>query len=705
MMPIAPSVALRPALVAGLALAVLPVSRLSAQEPAEGDTVPEAPAYTVPRIEVTVTRAPREAERVPQAVSVLGVEELQAGERGVSLDEALREVPGVFAQNRRNYSFSGGVRLNIRSPWPRFGMRGIQLLVDGVPLTTADGTTQPGNIDLASAGRVEVIRGPSSSLYGNAAGGVVSFETEYPDAAPFTLEPRLQFGSHGFWKAQAKASGSSGRIGYVASASRTEVDGFREYSASELTQLNLLARILASDRTEVRGVFNLFDLPFGENSSTLDRETALTDPEAVRSIAVAQGWGESATQGQGGLTLRHAFSPLHSVRATGWGLWREIRNPIPGQVIVLSRAAGGMRSEYSGEATGGVPLRWTTGFDLSWQRDDREEFENEGVPEGGDEALAGELALAQRERVLGLGPFAELEIELTPAWRLTLGGRYDFYDFEAEDRFLSDGDDSGGRTMSELSPMVGLSFEAAPWITLYGNYATAFSTPTTVELSNRPTGEGGFNPELGPEDLRSFELGAKGWVEEARLRYDLAAYFARLDDALISFQGPTERTFFRNAGEVDRRGFEVGVTWAPAGWLEWRLAYTYQDFEYEEFATPDGDFSGNPEPGAPPHQLFVGLTHRAPFGLRSEANLRWVDAFPVDDANTAFNWSYRVVDLRFSLDRPVGSVRVQPFLGIDNLFDERYNASVITNAFGSRFYEPAPGTEVYGGLALPLGGR
>ena len=158
----------------------------------------------------------------------------------------------------------------------------------------------------------------------------------------------------------------------------------------------------------------------------------------------------------------------------------------------------------------------------------------------------------------------------------------------------------------------------------------------------------------------------------------------------------------RRPGEVGDV-FELALDWVPTPSFDTRFAYTYQDFVFEEFTTSGSDFAGNDEPGAPPHRFFAAVNFAAPFGLRSGATVRWVDEFTLNNANTVFNWSYTVVDLRFGFDSLFGNTNIRPFVGIDNAFDERYNSSGITNAFGGRYYEPSPGREVYVGFTIGVG--
>jgi iron complex outermembrane receptor protein len=653
---------------------------------------------------VTVTRSEQTLATVPNAVTIVDGADIQTAQRRVSPAEALAGVPGLLAQNRHNFSASGGMRLAIRAPLQGSGMRGVTLVQDGIPITTADGTNQPTNLALGSAGRAEIVRGPSSVLYGNSAGGVVSLYTEYPSSERLNVQPDVQFGSYGYDRQQVKAEGTSGAFGYLVDASRMQVDGYRTHSAGDIRQANVALRAAVSSATEIRGVFNLFDMPFGESPSTLTRADARNNPRTVRPQALTEGWGESSQQGQGGVTIEHQFAGERHVRATAWGMWRDTWNPIPSRVIDLGRTGAGLRSEYQGAMHAGtLPIAWTTGFDFSYQHDDRHEFQNAGVKTPGGMTTEGALLLNQLEQVSSAAPFGQLTIALHPRWHVTAGLRYDFYRFRASDRFLSDGDQSGERTMHAASPKAGVTFTASDSLNLYSNVSAAYQTPTTVELSNRPTGEGGFNTDLNPATLKSVEAGARGLIHDWRLRYEVAGYISGLDDAFVSFQRPDEQVFYVNAARSTRNGVETLLEWTPVAHVKTRLSYTFQDFRFDKFVTATSDFSGNKEPGAPRHQAYLSGAYDAPFGLHTSAQMRWLDAYVLDNANTAFDWSSTVTDLRIGLDRKWKGATWRPFLGIDNLFNVRYNASTSPNAVAARYYEPAPGREVYVGVTLLAG--
>lgn len=650
---------------------------------------------------VIVTRAGEAQGDVPQAVTVVGGPEIQFGQRRDLLAESLRGTPGLFIENRRNYSLSGGINAAIRAPMVGFDMRGITILQDGIPLTTADGTTQATNLDMGSAARIEVVRGPSSVLYGNSAGGVISVETEFPSASALVIEPDVQVGSYGYDRLQMKAGGTSGRFSYLANLSRLDVEGFRDNSSAEIVRANVVMRFAASPRTDVQGMFNLYDQPFARSPSTLTELDARERPTSVRPQALTQGWGEDAAQGQGGVTIEHAFDSGYQLSATGWGQWRSVWNPVPFRIIDLGRRAGGLRTVLRGSRdVSGRPVSWTAGLDLSVQRDERIEYVNAGVPAGELMTTEGDQLLGQDEAVTSFAPFLRARLELDDRWALTAGFRYDYFKFSAADNFLSDGDQSGGRTMDAFSPMVGATFQATPEVNLYANFATAYQTPTTVELSNRPTGEGGFNDRLEPEDLRSLEFGARGSLPESNVRFEIATYFSTLDNAFVELQRPDEQTYFANAAASSRNGLELQLSWSPRTDIDATLGYAYQDFTFDRYVTDTDNFSGNREPGAPAHQLFLSGTYLGEGGFRSTLQYRWIAAFPVNNANTFENWASHVVDVRLGWERPWREWTLRPFLGIENLFDQRYNSSTIPNSFGNRFYEPSPGREFLVGLTV-----
>jgi iron complex outermembrane receptor protein len=656
---------------------------------------------------VTVTRAEDEALKSPTAISVVEQEDISLAQRTLTLDEPLKRVPGVLAQNRNNFSI--GERLSIRGFGARsgFGIRGVKLILDGIPQTLADGQSVSSNIDLASAGRIEVLRGPSSSLYGNAAGGVVDIHTALPPETP-RLTTSFTAGRFDLQKYLVQLAGRADRLGYSIDANRLDYNGFRGHSRVESSLLN--ARLTFDPDTESQFglILNYNDTPVAESPGSLTRAQADSAPGQANSRNVSTESGESHHQAQAGLSYSRAMPNGHWISARIYGLTREVNNPLPFAVIQLERFAGGGGLQHINEWR---PFGWegrlTIGVDLDVQSDDRQNFENAAPERPGK---PGDKTLDQDEHVTSLGIYLQNETALREDLELTLGVRYDRVRFEVEDRLLENGDDSGARTLDDgavdilglgVSPLAGIRYSPTPELNLYANVATSFQTPTTTELANRPSGEGGFNPDLEPQKATSYEVGLKGFLGQL-ITFDLAAFLIDVRDELIPFESPgqEQRQFFRNAGTAQHNGIEASLEARLADYLSAELAYAYSNFFFDEFRTDEATFDGNKIPGVPTHRAFAEIGYSHPRSLFAFVDAEYSDAYFVDDANTTKNDSYVVVSLRGGWSGEVGDFDVRPFIGVNNLFDEEYSGSVVVNAVGSRYFEPSPGRNVYGGLAV-----
>jgi len=688
-----------------LALAPTPAT---AQRP-DSLAADSVPAYRLEGITVTVARSQDDINQLPFSVGVLGMPTIQRLQATISLDESLLEVPGVFVANR--YNFALGERISIRGFGARsqFGVRGVRIIQDGIPLTMPDGQSQLSNLDLAAAGRIELIRGPSSALYGNASGGVIKVSSQ--SAPPVTLRPELWvlgggYGNDRFYqKWDAKAGGQSGRFDYFGHFAYFNSQGYRTHSAAEYALLNTRLRYRPDDRSELTAIFNYANTPVAQNPSTLTDTVAAIKPDTVRDIVLppdqcppdpgfagCQGLGEASKQGQVGLSYRRRLSDLHQISVMGYGLARELENQIPFTLIHLDRGVGGARAEYALAPSSGIVPRLTAGFDIDYQNDDRLERASDGE-------TVGPVEIDQKEKVTALGLFAVTGLLLNPSLELTASARYDRVRFDVEDQLVTpdDPNDSGTLNMDQLSPMLGLRYTKAPWLNIYGSVSRSFQTPTTTELTDSL---GGFNQNLQAERATNYEVGVKG-TAATRLSYSLALFHMDVTDLIIGSEAPsTERVYFENAASSKHNGVEASVSALLNDGLVISASYTYSDFFFDDFRTDEEDFSGNKLPGIPPNLLFTRLTYSRGSGFSAWASLTAVDGYFVDNANQSRNDGYVVVDLRLGYTARTRRLEVVPLLGLNNLFDVRYNSSVVVNAIAGRYFEPAPGRNVYVGLRL-----
>jgi len=552
----------------------------------------------------------------------------------------------------------------------------------------ADGQTTIDHLDLGTVSRTEVLRGPASAIYGNASGGVVRFQTGVPPPVPFHQVFDIQGGENGLARLASSTSGRTGPFELGLDLTRFSYDGYRTYSTADKSFATLRGAYRGG-ADEIRLVGSYVDLA-AENPGSLTDSVARADPTAANPFNVVQQAGKDVRQGQLGLGWKRTLS-------SGWlelaafGLTRDLHNPIPVRIVDLERLAGGVRAQLDFRSSlGGRPLPWTIGIETQLQRDDRTNHDNnQGSP--------GALTLDQRERVTNLGMFGQIQLPVARRWSVLGGLRFDAFRFEVEDRFVSGGDpdDSGSRSMDALSPTLGALFRVDHTMSVYGNVATAFETPTTSELANQPSGAGGFNPALEPQQTVSFELGLKGTA--SRFRYDVALYYANVKDELIPFQVPGQpgRDFFRNAGTSRHQGIEFGVGWTSGGW-DISGAYRYTDARFTDYRTASDVFDGNKIPGVAPHDAELFAAYSAGRGWYLTGDAHYSSAIPVNDANTAEAPSFVVVNARVGWQGiALGTTSLSPYIGVANVFNENYITAVAVNAFGQRFFEPGPTRAAY----------
>ncbi len=685
------------------------------------DTLRDAPAgdtlapIRLEGVLVDILRSPIRTGASPYAVSVLGEELGTRGRSDSSIEELLHGMPGVQIQNRFNDAV--GERVSIRGFGARsqFGVRGIRILVDGIPATLPDGQSTLDHLDLGTVGRVEALRGPGSALYGNAAGGVLDFRTRLPPDSPVRQEVRITRGDHGLARTQSTTSGSLGGVGYLFNLARYEWDGYRTRVGGEEGEVygHTLREHLNSQITfplgngRARIVLNGMELD-GENPGSLNAaDLALGDRRAFPGN-VNQGTGKWVRQGQAGIQWVGPAGDGRELEVSGYGIRRELVNPIPGTVVDVDRNAVGLRTLLRSDRESRFgSVWWAAGFESDLMRDRRMNFQNQG-------GQPGERTLDQAEQVLGGAVFVQAHLPVTPILQVMTGLRYDRIRFSADDRMaglpMGDSgearpDGSGVRVLDSASPSLGIHAALHPAFGMYVNLSTAFETPTTTELANRAQGVGGFNPDLDPQVGVTSEVGARGVLLPAAA-WEVTYFHTLLFNELVPFEVETDpgRTYFRNSGRSARTGWEVALQVTPDPNLSGRLVLSTNDARFRSYQVGEDDFAGNRVPGIIPRRA-EGILRLGPGSwfveLRGETNA----SIQVNDANEPGSAAdgYHLVDLRAGLNEArILGIRLSPFLGITNLLDTTYTSSVAVNAFGGRYFEPGPGRSLYFGTSIAV---
>jgi iron complex outermembrane receptor protein len=689
----------------GVVAAVISLALLANHAPAQ-DT-------TVAKLEPVVVEVGRGAHRspldLPFAVTVQTPDSMRPGQRHLSLDETLWLIPGLSVSNRNNPSQDP--RISVRGFGARsaFGVRGIRVLRDGIPLTLPDGQTPVDYLDLESVGRVEVMRGSASSLYGNAGGGVVDIRTSDPPPVPVSGAVRMWTGAFDTRRLVAKTAGAADGFGYQANVARTESDGYRDYSRQRMT--NGFARISYDDgggsyALEWLGV----NTPVAQNPGALTRAQFETDPRMADPLSIRKGARKAVTQSQFGLTARHSVA-RGEIEASGYVGTRTLDNPLTFAVVDVGRAmsGGNLRATLPFSVLG-ADHRLTAGTEVQLQNDLRLNYTNcnDVPPLAAPTATCpvlgverGSVTLDQREIVSSFGSYLRDELDLGKRYTFTTSARTDAVRFRVKDKLINatNPDDSGQRLLDAVSPMVGILARLSESHSAYANISSAFETPTATELGNQPSGAGGINPDLKPQRSTTYEVGVKG-VGDNGLQYNAALFATGVHDELIPFDIPASggRRYFRNAGRTSRRGLELGLGIAIRQ-LELGGAYTYANYRFVDFTVDTAHYAGNRIPGIPRQTLQASAAlHGSLATLVTEATL--ADRMFVNDANSESSPGYAIFNARIVSSALWNGSGAELAFGAQNVFDTKYISSVSVNAAAGKFYEPGSQRSVYIGVSL-----
>ena len=673
------------------------------------DSVKRRPTTLDPVI-VSVTRglatSPLDA---PFAMTVLTPDLSRPGQRHVALDESLALVPGLVAANRTNPSQDP--RISIRGFGARstFGVRGVRILRDGMPLTLPDGQTPVDYLSLESVGRIEAIRGAAGALYGNASGGVIDLRTAPPPATTIAGEVRQLIGDYGLSRTTIKGGGISGPAYYQADASLTHSSGFRLYSRQRATSGFGRAGVMFRGTDYAVQMLGL-DMPLAENPGALTLPQFRSNPRLADQPSVNKAARKVVRQLQVGVSADRRL-PHDELFASAFIGGRTLYNPLTFAVVDVGRRTYGASGRFTHLWPMGEQAdKLTAGFDLQSQNDSRRNFTNCNsnpslvaptlpCPVLGLEK--GSITLDQRELVSGAGAYLNDELVVTSRLRLSGGLRADNVSFEVRDRLItaSNPDDSGRRTLHAVTPYAGIVWRAGRIQSLYANVSSAFETPTATELGNHPDGSAGINNELKPQKSTTWETGFKGWLGNS-VRFDVAGFFTGVNDELVPFEipGGAGRRYFRNAGRTTRRGAELGFS-VTEGPLLLSGAYSYSDFHFDRYATGNSIFDGRRIPGIPMNrgQASATLFRNAMFAV---AETEVASSAFVDDANSARAPGYEVMHLRAGTEKLFGTPFLSLTAGVQNLFNRIYSPSVSVNAAAGKFFEPAPRRAFFVGVGL-----
>ena len=464
-----------------------------------------AEADQLDTVTVTATRIAMSSFDIPAAISTVSGAQLRNDALGVNLSDDLASVPGLLARNRNNYAQDQQISIRGFGANSTFGIRGVRIYQDGIPGTGPDGQGQVSQFNLDSAGRVEILRGPFSALYGNSSGGVIQIFTA-DGSGPPQLRAGVVYGSFGALRAGTNFSGSSGPLAYNLDYTHFSIDGFRSHSSAKNDSFNAKIGYTLNDTNHLTLVTNVVERPDAMDPLGITKAEFAADPESTDPAAGLYKTRKSLQQQTGGLIYDLDISDAQSLRVLGYLGHRIIEQflSIPpsseaapgssGGVVDLNRNFGGADARWSWHGDlAGQPLTWVIGSSYDRQNELRRGYNNFI---GSDLGVQGALRRDENDIVDDIDEYAQGTWDFAPRWSLMAGVRHSDVQFQSDNHFGTPSTNSVD--YGATSPVAGLTFKALSWLHLYASYGQGFQTPLGSELAYRPDGGSGLNLGLQP---------------------------------------------------------------------------------------------------------------------------------------------------------------------------------------------------------------
>ncbi|MEK6476846.1 TonB-dependent receptor plug domain-containing protein [Catalinimonas sp. 4WD22] len=653
--------------------------------------------------------ANRKLLQTPGAVALITSQQITAFDETSALP-SMNIIPGVRMEERSPGSYRIAIRgSTLRAP---FGVRNIKVYWNNIPFTEPSGSTNFNLLDIINMGEIELIKGPAGSIYGAGTGGVVNIQSESSRLDKDYIGAEAMLGSYGLQRYATTVNQVTDNATYTFKYAHQEAEGYRDHTTLDRDVIELHGKFDLSEKREVSASFLYSDL-FYEIPGGLNLEQYNENPRQARPGNPFALGSEEAEAGIDQEYLLFGFSHDYqwndklSNLTTIYGDFSFFENPFNLDYKRDSRMAGGGRTRFDYlTQLFGFETRFTLGGEFQSGTNVARNFENDYGDPG---ALNFDDELRSRQSLI----FGRAEFELPDDFFLTLGLSRNHLNYDIN-RLVDNNLDSAYRVVKEFDPVwvprIGIAKQFNS-IAAHGSISYGFSPPTIEDVR---TNEGSINLGLRPEKGINYEVGVRGNTWNGKLNFDVSAFYFQLDETIVQQQSDRGTVLFTNTGSTDQRGLETAFTYfalqEQAGFisdLEFQLSYTLHDFVFKNYTKFEDDelrdYSGNDLTGVASNIIVFATTLKTNMGLYLNGSFNFTDEIPLNDANTVYADAYKLILLKAGYRASISDdLDIEIFGGVNNLLDEKYSLGNDLNAFGGRYYQPAPDRNFYTGLKFHL---
>lgn len=641
--------------------------------------------HTLDVVRVTAFDLQMRQQDAPASIAVIDKRQLQLMDN-TSLVPIFNTIPGVRMEERSPGSYRLSLRGSLlRSP---YGVRNVKIYWNDIPLTDAGGNTYLQLVDAGQLQSAEIIKGPASSLYGaNTGGAVILHSGDIYTAQKNILNAGVSGGSYNLFNERVGWTYTNKNFQSSLEQSHLHNDGYRQQSAlrKDVIKWDGYAQLSKKEKLDYLAFYSniFYQTPGGLTLHQLGTDTT------AYPLSVAQHAAIYNKTIFGGVSLTSSFSKHFDNTISLMMNHTSFKNPFTNNYEIRDEWNYGGRATFGYHANSSfLKFNWVAGFEWLQNHSHIDDYGNKAgktdTVQYKDELFATQY-YAFTQAALQVSDKLILQAGISDNKQLV---RYRRPSDNAQNHFVK------GQTRDLPAPRFSLLYKIDHSINVYAIAAKGFSPPALAEL--HPS-NGTFNDSLQPEYGWNFELGFKGNIIHRRLQFDASVYSFGLHDAIVSRGDANDVAYYVNAGGTRQRGVELwlnGIVLQNENCFLSQLSlansFSYQPYRFTNYIESGNDYSGNRLTGVPKYINATTLIAKTSAGVYLNVILNNVSSLPLDDANDAFAKPYHLLQSKLGYRRSLKKISYDVFLMIDNLLNETYSLGNDINAYGGRFYNPAP---------------
>ena len=649
---------------------------------------------------ITAFEQNRKLMDVPAAISYVGQKQLNRF-GNASIVPALNAAPGVRMEERS----PGSYRLNIRGSSLRspFGVRNVKVYLNDIPFTEPGGSTYLNLLGFYNINSVEVLKGPSSSLYGGGSGGAVLIKTNTSNQ-PAGVGVDYSFGSFGLQNVNVYARIGEGNAQQTISFSKLHSDGYRDWTRLDRSVFSWDSRFTINEKQSIRTYLMYADLSYQTPGGLTPAEFAANPKQARPRVGATPSSAQAnASVNQksflAGVSYDYSIASNFKNTTSVYAAFSQFANPTVRNYERRSEPHTGGRTTFAYTPTVGLgELKLIAGAELQRGWYNIRVYRNVN-------GTSDSLQTEDEVNPFLWSVFAQADWKLPNDWIITAGvsSNQNRIEITRLNKFpLS----PQRRTYAnELAPRISLLKKFRNSFSVYASVAKGFSAPTSAEVL---PSTGVISTHLNAEEGWNYEAGFRWSLFKQRLFIDINSFFFNLNNTIVQRRDAGGADFFANAGNTKQQGIEANVHYNVLDDVKQFVSnltvwssYTLNDFRYQDFKQLTNDYSGKNLPSVPDHIFVAGIDLALKPGVYANFTYTYNSKTPLNDANTFYGNDFHLLAARIGFKQLfTKGFRFDLFVSGDNLLNEVYSLGNDINAAANRFYNVAPGRNYAVGVAM-----